>query len=110
MADWGMRLYRTPYFVLPRLAIEAMPEEWQDRLEALMVEAEEAGLETPSYHVFRDKSSPGCDPFIRGTKQVGENGFHIFHGRAAIEDPWANYRHGRIEDVCPTFKRETVDG
>lgn len=107
--DWGQRLYRTPYFVLPRLAIEAMPEEWQERLEALMIEAEAAGLETPSYHVFRDKSEPGVDPFMRGVKQVGDNGFCVFHGRHAMGDPWANYRHGSLEKLCPTFKRESQE-
>jgi hypothetical protein len=20
------------------------------------------------------------------------------------DDPWANYRHGRVEDICPEFK------
>lgn len=48
------RLARTPYLVLPKLAIQAMPIEWRLRLEALLREADEAGLETPNYLVFRD--------------------------------------------------------
>jgi hypothetical protein len=24
------------------------------------------------------------------------------------EDPWANYRHGRVEDICPDYKRPVV--
>lgn len=111
-AEWGSRLYRTPYLVLPRLAIEAMPQEWQDRLEALLAEAEEAGLETPSYYVLRNKSEHGIDPFICGLKDVSQDPtreFLRFHGRHNIGDPWANYRHGRIEDLCPTFKRGAAD-
>lgn len=95
--------------VIPRLAIEAMPQDWQDRLEALMQEAEDSGLETPGYYVLRDKNEDGCDPFIRGLKDVTSDSepreFLRFHGRHGIPDPWANYRHGRIADVCPTFKR-----
>jgi hypothetical protein len=103
MADWGSILYRTPYLVIPRLAIEAMPKNWQDRLQKLLIEADEAGMETPSYFVFRDKSEPGIDPFMRGVKSVGENGFAVFHGRHALGDPWADYRHGNIRKLCPTF-------
>lgn len=113
MAEWGSTLYRTPYLVLPRLAIEAMPEEWQNRLEALLKEAEAAGLETPSYYVLRDKAEPGCDPFVRGLKDVSQDPlreFLRFDGRHAIADPWANYRHGKVEDLCPSFKRGGAHG
>ena len=51
---FDLRLARTPYLVMPKMAIQAMPREWRERLEALLLEAEEAGLETPEYHVFRD--------------------------------------------------------
>ena len=109
MADWGSRLYRAPYLVLPRLAIESMPEEWQDRLEALLREADDTGLETPGYYVLRDKSEPDCDPFIRGLKDVTSASepreFLRFDGRHGIPDPWANYRHGDIAKVCPAFAK-----
>ena len=40
---FGQRLYRTPYLVIPRMALEAMPEDWQKRMVALLDEAEAAG-------------------------------------------------------------------
>lgn len=107
-AEWGRRLYRAPYLVVPRLAIESMPQDWQDQLEALLAQADDAGMETPGYYVLRDKSEPDCDPFVRGLRDVSQDPlreFLRFHGRHGIPDPWANYRHGKIEDVCPTFKR-----
>ena len=80
--DW-FSLTRSAYLVIPRLALEAMSVEWQARLVALLNEAHEAGLETPEYGVFRKDRA----------------------GRFA-GDPWSEYRHGRIEDVCPQFKRK----
>ena len=100
VADWRPcpfddRLARTPYLVLPKLAIQAMPMEWRERLEALLVEAEEAGIETPEYHVFR----AGHDEFTRARIVNEETGFvRLVKGR---EDPWANYRHGDIRKLCP---------
>ncbi|WP_075292616.1 hypothetical protein [Pararhizobium arenae] len=98
MSDvFGSRLYRTPYLVIPRLALEAMPLEWQERFEALLKEADEAGIQTPSYHVFRDVSD-GNPEAIRGCKQVNrgkwdERPFYRLTG-GWHDDPWANYRHG----------------
>lgn len=95
------RLARTPYLVIPKLALQAMPLDWRRRFEALLVEADDAGLETPDYHVFRAEAaytsverSDSEDPYsrIESVYRIGS-------------DPWADYRHGRIEDVCPTFKR-----
>lgn len=94
---FGQRLYRTPYLVIPRLALEAMPLEWQERLEALMQEADAAGMATPSYHVFRDLSDGNPDG-IKGCKQVNRGQwdkdpfYRLTGGNRA--DPWANYRHG----------------
>lgn len=94
------RLCRTPYFVLPKLAIQAMPAEWQARLETLMLEAEAAGLETPSYHVFRG----GDDEHTRARCVNEMTGYtRLVKGR---EDPWANYRHGSVRAICPTYTGE----
>lgn len=98
MSDvFGTRLYRTPYLVIPRLALESMPQEWQERFEALMQEADGAGIKTPSYHVFRDLSD-GNPEQIRGCKQVNRGDwnnrpFYRLTG-GYKDDPWANYRHG----------------
>lgn len=106
---FGSRLYRTPYLVIPRLALEAMPEEWQRRLEILLREADAAGLETPPYHVFRDVTDGNGDS-IRGCKQVNrgewdQSPFYRLTG-GEHDDPWANYRRGNIMDVCPSFKKK----
>lgn len=42
------------YFVLPRLAMQEMPLDWQERFIALMDEANDLGLHCPAYHVLRD--------------------------------------------------------
>lgn len=94
---FGSRLYRTPYLVIPRLALEAMPEEWQVKFEALLDEADKAGIKTPSYHVFRDVTDGNPD-MIRGCKHVNRGAwdqrpfYRITGGHR--DDPWANYRHG----------------
>jgi hypothetical protein len=72
--DW-FGLTRSAYFVVPRLALCAMPLDWQRRFVALMDEAEAMGLETPHYEVRRRE-----------------------HGQF-IADPWADYRHGNFEEV-----------
>lgn len=108
MSDiFGTRLYRTPYLVIPRLALEAMPAEWQERFEALMTEADEAGIETPDYFVFRDLTDGNPDS-IKGVKQVNrgqwdQEPFYRFTG-GYYDDPWTNYRRGNIADLCPDFK------
>lgn len=82
------RLNRTSYLVVPKLAIQAMSMDWRKRLEALLIEAEEAGLETPEYKVFR----AGNDEYTRARVVNERTGFvRIVHGR---EDPWADYRYG----------------
>jgi hypothetical protein len=37
------RLARTPYLVLPKLAIQVMPMEWRDRFDAMLAEMEAVG-------------------------------------------------------------------
>jgi len=96
------RLARTPYLVMPKLAIQAMPMAWRERLEALLLEAEAAGIETPEYHVFRD-DGPG-EPYTRAYVVNEMTGFvRIVKGR---DDPWANYRHGSIRALCPNYRGE----
>lgn len=63
------------YLVLPRLMLQSMPEDWQNKLVALLREAEEI-VETPEYTVLRRDE--------RGK---------------FIKDPWSNYRRGKIEET-----------
>lgn len=107
MSVFGSRLYRTPYLVIPRLALEAMPKDWQERMESLLEEADEAGICTPAYHVFRDVSDGNPD-MIRGCKQVNRGDwnnrpFYRLTG-GHNDDPWANYRHG---DAMSLSKKES---
>lgn len=98
MSDvFGSRLYRTPYLVIPRLALEAMPEDWQVRFELLLEEADAAGIVTPTYHVFRNLDDGNPDG-IRGCRQVNrgqwdQRPFYRLTG-GWHDDPWADYRHG----------------
>lgn len=108
-ADWNSIMPRTPYFVIPRLAIEAMPQDWQDRFAHLIEEADEMGMETPSYFVFRDKDEPECDQLMLGVRNVAEgkpSPFYRFHGRSGVSDPWANYRYGDISKLCSTYPKD----
>lgn len=97
------RLCRTPYLVVPKLAIQAMPMEWRNRLEALLQEAEDAGIETPEYHVFRDDGEGG--EYTRARIVNEQTGFvRLVGGRP---DPWADYRHATprtVRALCPKFK------
>jgi hypothetical protein len=98
------RLARTPYLVLPKLAIQSMPMEWRRRFEAMLQEMDDTGMETPGYQVFRDDGLG--EPYTRATCVNESTGFvKIVRGS---EDPWANYRHGKVEDICPDYKRPVV--
>ena len=94
------RLPRTSYLVVPRLALEAMPLTWQNKFEALLKGADEAGLETPDYHVFRDDGEGGEYTRARCVNEM--TGFVRLTG--GKDDPWANYRYGDVEKLCPKFK------
>lgn len=97
------RLNRTPYLVIPKLALQAMPLEWRWKLEALLQEADDAGLETPEYHVFRDDGQG--EKYTRARVVNKMTGFVRLCG--GKPDPWADYRHASTEtilSVCPTFK------
>lgn len=80
------------YLVVPRLALESMPVEWQNRMIALLDEAETILTSTPDYHVLRD------DPrytFVEKYDSEDETSRdYIF--TALDEDPWADYRRGDV--------------
>lgn len=83
------------YFVMPRLAMESLPVDWQNRFIALMDEAEDTGMETPSYHVLRD--DPEYTKVEKYDSEDDASRDYIF--TAMREDPWANYRRGNAEEL-----------
>jgi hypothetical protein len=96
------RLARTPYLVLPKLAIQVMPLEWRVRFDDMLAEMEAAGIETPSYHVFRDDGQG--ERYTRARVVNDDTGFvRLVHGE---RDPWADYRHmqhQKVAALCPRF-------
>lgn len=104
MREWRQcpfddRLARTPYLVLPKLAIQAMSYEWRERFNAMLAEMEALGIETPSYQVFRDDGHG--ERFTRATCVNDNTGFvRIVKGEP---DPWADYRYGNVAELCPTL-------
>jgi hypothetical protein len=94
------RLARTPYLVLPKLAIRAMPMEWRRRFDAMLQEMDDTGMTTPEYIVLRNDGERGR--YTRARIVNEQTGFVRICG--GEDDPWANYRHGRVEDICPEFK------
>ena len=65
------------YLVLPRLAIQELPIDWQTRLFALLHEAHEThGMSTPTYTVLRKDRN----------------------GRFR-KDCWANYKRGSVKEA-----------
>lgn len=96
------RLPRTPYLVMPKLALQAMPMAWRLKFDAMLGEMEALGIDTPGYIVFRD-DGPG-ERFTRATVVNEDTGFvRVVKGEA---DPWADYRHNQVEKVaalCPRF-------
>jgi hypothetical protein len=89
-------LYRTPYLVLPKLAIQAMPLQWQHRLLALLEEANATGLETPTYTVYRD------DPLFTWVRKYDESDLDVVV-EPLQSDPWADYRRGDVKALSPNF-------
>lgn len=83
------------YAVIPRLALEAQPDEWQHRFVRLMDEAEGRGLVTPKYLVFRD------DPDFCSVERQDEADERSPVESVTVlrEDPWANYRRGDYSAV-----------
>lgn len=92
---FGMRLYRTPYFVVPRLALEAMPLDWQLRFEALLQEADAVGLQTPEYHVVRHGSEFAI--VERSDSEDPYSSLSVLYLQS--KDPWADYRRGNAYDL-----------
>lgn len=76
MHSWFGLTY-SAYLVVPRLALQNLPLEWQQRFVALMLEAEAMGLETPADYEVRRRDE--CGHFTK--------------------DPWADYRHGDFNSV-----------
>lgn len=100
------RLARTPYLVLPKLAIQVMPLEWRERFDSMLAEMEAAGIATPEYQVFRDDGAG--EKYTRATIVNETTGFVRIMG--GEPDPWADYRHmqfEKVEALCPDFKRPT---
>lgn len=91
---FDVRLARTPYLVIPKMALQAMPLDWRNRLEALLAEADATGIECPAYVVLRDATSGDPD----GAAVVDERTGFIRIVRAP-RDPWADYRHASHETV-----------
>lgn len=98
------RLARTPYLVLPKLALQAMPMEWRLRFDAMLGEMEAAGIDrTPSYLVLRDATMG--DPLGCAVQDQRTGFIRII--RKPV-DPWAEYRHATADDVralCPDYRR-----
>jgi hypothetical protein len=92
----GSRLYRTQYLVLPKLAIQDMPIEWQARLEELLHIADEAGMATPSYIVLRDEPEYA----LRRHEDPDDDESPLDEVAVNCGDPWANYRRGSAADLC----------
>lgn len=99
-----IRLYRSPYLVIPRLALQAMPQEWRDRMEALLKEADATGLDCPRYWVLRADSSYTREVRSDPEDETSDPSEYVVMGH----DEWANYRRGDAADLCPTFKAPAV--
>lgn len=102
------RLARMAYLVLPKLAMISMPKQWQRRMERLLQEMEEAGIDrTPSYFCFTQDNGLQTGQVRNMAIERGDwdpaNAYYVFVNRK-LEDPWANYRHGNIRELCPDFK------
>lgn len=107
---FNSRLARTPYLVLPKLAIISMSKQWQARLERLLQEMEEAGIDsTPSYFCFTQDNGLQTGQVRNMAIERGDydpaNAYYVFVNRK-LEDPWADYRHGNVRALCPNFTGE----
>lgn len=80
--EWFSLSYAN-YLVLPRLAMSAMPLEWQHQMTALLNQINER-FETPTrYTVLRR----------------GDDG-------KIMKDPWADYRYGSADRLTPPTETE----
>lgn len=91
------------YFVMPRLAIQDLPHEWQRRFIALMDEAHDLhGMTTPSYHVLRK----GGDYTVEVRDDPEDEGSSVREYLVSDTDPRADYRRGRASDLIAEDKAE----
>lgn len=89
------------YFVIPRLALQELPVEWQERFIALIDEAFEVhGMMTPNYHVLRE----GAEYTFVTKYDPDDETSRDYEFIAHHDDPWANYRRGRVADLLPDRK------
>lgn len=101
---FDVRLARTPYLVIPKLVLQAMSMDWRWRLEALLREADDTGMETPGYYVFRSDPS-----YSLLTRSDSEDEYSPISDLGVLRsDEWADYRHGDIREVCPSFHGESA--
>lgn len=86
----------TNYFVMPRLALQDLPHDWQRRFIALMDEAHDVhGMKTPDYHVLRK----GSEYTVAVPDDPDDETSRVSEYLVSTEDPWANYRRGRAADL-----------
>ena len=83
--DGWDQIYRTPYFVMPKLALGDMPHDWQRRFIALFEEMGATGVETPEYYVLRAEGEYTTKDKDEELPQSYARWRH---------DPWADYRRG----------------
>lgn len=98
------------YFVAPRMMLQAMPIEWQEKFIALMNEANDIGLEAPGYIVLREDPS-----YTSVTKDDPDDEGSIEREYYKLQsDPWADYRHPDYsllpEALQPDFYKEKERG
>lgn len=82
---WDWFPARTPFLVLPRIALQEMPEEWQARFVALLKEAEDMGVVTPDFSI--------CKRDARGRLMK-------------VPEAWCNYRHGTLREAMGSEEAE----
>ncbi len=86
----------TNYFVMPRLAIQDLPHDWQRRFIALMNEAHDVhGMKTPAYHVLRQ----GHEFTVERLEDPDDETSSVNEYWVSGQDPWANYRRGRAAEL-----------
>lgn len=101
-------LDRQSYLVIPRLALQELPLEWQNKLIALLDEAADLGMVTPSYTVLRDDRA-----YVWKQRSYNDDNEEPEHEVTAYhpikKDEWANYRRGKAADLCDTWKENSND-
>jgi len=91
------------YFVAPRMMLQAMPLEWQQKFIALMDEAAELGVETPVYHVLRDDPAyTFVEKYDSEDDTSPDREFTILQ-----QDPWGNYRYPDYNLLPEALNHET---